>query len=72
MSRLCLDSSACSYFRRGHERVVHLIDRVRDVHLPVVVVGELRAGLLLGSRREENEPELRALLSQIGAQVLSS
>ena len=48
MTRLCLDTSAYSNFHRGHPATVDHADRAGWIGLPSVVLGELRAGFLLG------------------------
>ena len=58
MSRLCLDTSAYSNFRRGEPRVAEQLDRAEWIGVPTVVVGELWAGFLLGARTERNVREL--------------
>ncbi len=63
MSRICLDTSAYSHFRRGHSPVVALIDSAREVFVPVVVLGELRAGFRLGELADENETHLGLFLA---------
>ncbi|HEX2164465.1 MAG TPA: type II toxin-antitoxin system VapC family toxin [Thermoanaerobaculia bacterium] len=63
MSRICLDTSAYSHFMRGDATAAELIDRAEWVGLPAVVLGELRTGFLLGSRRRENEHRLLGFLS---------
>ena len=55
MTRLCLDTSAYSHFRRGDTRVIDLVDRAERIGMPCVVLGELRAGFTQGSRREAKE-----------------
>lgn len=63
MSRYCLDTSAYSQFKRGRERIVEFIDRAEWIGIPVVTLGELRIGFLLGGRREANEAEFAAFLA---------
>lgn len=70
MSAYCLDTSAYSNFRRGNVEVAKLLDRAELVGVPVVVLGELRTGFLLGGRRERNETELDAFLDNPVVQVL--
>ena len=62
MSRLCLDTSAYSRFKRGDDEVVRLLDGADWVGVPAVVLGELRTGFALGDKREANERELVAFL----------
>lgn len=70
MTAICLDTSAYSQMRRGHERATELIRRARIVHVPSIVLGELRAGFRLGSRRRENESRLDAFLQESVVRVL--
>ena len=63
MSRICLDTSAYSHFRRGEPRVVEHLDRAEWVGVSSIVVGELRAGFQLGSRTDDNAGELDEFLS---------
>lgn len=64
MSRLCLDTSAYSHFKRGAEQPLELIRRARSIIVPAVVLGELRTGFRLGSRPAENETELQLFLAE--------
>lgn len=70
MSAYCLDTSAYSNFRRGHEDLVTLIDRADWIGIPTVTMGELRTGFLLGSRRDRNESELDEFLANPIVEVL--
>ena len=62
MSRICLDTSAYSQFRRGHRPVVDRIDSAREVFIPAIVLGELRAGFRLGKLSTGNEGQLQSFL----------
>ena len=44
LNRLCLDTSACSHFRRGEVRAVQAIDSAEWVGVPSIVLGELWTG----------------------------
>ncbi len=63
MSRLCLDTSAYSNFKRGDERSKELVDGAEWIGLPAIVVGELWTGFVLGRRREENARELEEFMA---------
>ena len=63
MSRLCLDTSAYSNFKRGDERSKELLDGAEWIGLPAIVVGELWTGFVLGRRREENARELEEFMA---------
>lgn len=71
MSRLCLDTSAYSNFKRGHGRVTELIDSAEWIGLPAIVVGELWTGFVLGRRREENSLELEEFMAHPVVEELS-
>lgn len=70
MTRLCLDTSAYSNFKRGRAAAVEAVTSARSVYVPVVVLGELRTGFRLGAHAARNEAELRAFLGQPVVQVL--
>lgn len=55
MNRYCLDTSAYSFFNRGDQAVVEIIDSADWLGMPAVTLGELETGFLLGSRRRENQ-----------------
>lgn len=70
MSRWCLDTSAYSHFRRGDAEVVELLDSAEWVGVPAIVLGELRAGFLLGARARRNETELQEFLENPAVEIL--
>ena len=70
MSRICLDTSAYSHFKRAEAEAVAAIESARAVGVPAIVLGELRAGFRLGARAERNESELRSFLEHSVVRVL--
>jgi predicted nucleic acid-binding protein len=70
VSRYCLDTSAYSEFKRGDPQVVDLMDRAEWLGVPVVTLGELHVGFLLGGRRARNEAELEEFLGNPAVEVL--
>ena len=62
MSRLTLDTSAYSSFKRGHPGVVRHLRNAQEILLPSIVLGELLAGFETGSRAQRNREELRLFL----------
>ena len=70
MTRICLDTSAYSHFKRGEAEVVDIIASARQVLVPVVTLGELRVGFRLGQRSAQNEKELRKFLAGPVVRVL--
>ena len=63
-ARVVLDTSAYSGFRAGEPGVMDWIVDASIVYLPAVVLGELHAGFMLGSRQAENEQTLGAFLRE--------
>jgi tRNA(fMet)-specific endonuclease VapC len=63
LSRICLDTCAYSGFRRGHPEIMDLVSTASWVGVPAVVLGELRAGFLRGTRAARNERELTEFLA---------
>lgn len=63
MSRIFLDTSAYSAFKRGHPLIRHRIREASQIQLNPVVLGELRAGFLKGNRLATNLEELAQFLA---------
>ena len=70
MTRIVLDTSAYSQFRRGAETAVSLISTASWIGMTAVVLGELRAGFGLGKRRARNDSELGTFLANPVVRVL--
>ena len=70
MSRFCLDTSAYSQFRRGEPQVVAHIDRADWIGVPSVVLGELWAGFLSGTRADAHGAELAEFLAHPVVEVV--
>jgi len=71
VSRIFLDTSAYSAFRRGHPQIRHRIREATQIQLNPVVLGELRAGFLKGTRPEENLAELAQFLGSPRVEVVA-
>lgn len=52
---IILDTSAYSAFNRGDQRLRKWFSADNEILVPLIVVGELRAGFACGSKREFNE-----------------
>lgn len=63
MQTLCIDTNIYSALRRGDKSVVKKISKYERVVIPVVVLGELRAGFLGGSKIAENQQNLTEFLA---------
>lgn len=64
VSRLVLDTSAYSHFRRGDAAVLDTLARAERVLIPVTVLGELEAAFELGARVRENRRALDDFLAE--------
>jgi tRNA(fMet)-specific endonuclease VapC len=71
VSRIFLDTSAYSAFRRGHPQILHRIREAAQLQLNPVVLGELRAGFLEGTRPHENLAELAQFLGSPRVEVVA-
>ncbi len=69
MTRVILDTSAYSAFRRGLPVVQPYIMHENDIFMPIVVIGELRGGFAAGTKQPENERLLQEFLSMPNVSV---
>jgi len=63
VNRIFLDTSAYSAFKKGHSQLRYRIREASQIQLNPVVLGELRAGFLQGTRLRENLAELAQFLA---------
>jgi len=63
MTKLMIDTSAYTTFKRGHSETKSQIRKASAILIPTVVLGELLAGFEAGSRRETNRSELTEFLA---------
>jgi tRNA(fMet)-specific endonuclease VapC len=70
MTRLLLDSSAYIAFKKRHPEIVETIPQAEEIWVSPIVLGELRAGFLQGSKQESNKRELRMFLESPRVSVL--
>jgi len=68
--RLLLDTYAYSAVARGNRELQQAIEQAEEICLSPIVIGELRAGFLHGSRVKENERGLRKFLALPGVSLL--
>jgi tRNA(fMet)-specific endonuclease VapC len=69
--RIALDSNRYTDLCRGDAHAIEIIERAHEIWLPLIVVGELRAGFAYGSQREKNERILSKFLNEEGVGILS-
>ena len=70
MTRLLLDSSAYIAFKKRHPEVIETLPQTEEIWISPIVLGELRAGFLQGSKREHHERELQMFLESSRVSVL--
>lgn len=68
--RLALDTNRYVDFCRGDPEVVAVLEQAEAVYLPFVVVGELRAGFVMGTKGPKNERTLRRFQMRPGVSLL--
>jgi tRNA(fMet)-specific endonuclease VapC len=68
--RLALDTNRYTDFARGDKALVEMLEAADSIHVPFVVVAELRAGFAVGRRGRDNERVLQQFLGRPGIDVL--
>jgi tRNA(fMet)-specific endonuclease VapC len=68
--RLALDTNRYTDLCRGDASVIRTVEEADEVWLPLIVMGELRAGFAVGSQGPRNEAVLRRFLLKPGVGVL--
>lgn len=67
---VALDTNAYSDFMRGHDDQVRVVRMARFIALPLIVLGELRAGFAAGNRESANAANLQRFLASPRVSVL--
>lgn len=67
---LALDTNAYSDFMRGDPVRVHIVRTARSLHLPLMVLGELRAGFAAGNQQSPNAANLQRFLNSPRVRLL--
>lgn len=68
--KLLLDTNRLSDALAEDDAVLDQLEVAEVVHVPVIVLGEIRSGFLRGRRRAENESRLTWFLAQDGMATL--
>jgi tRNA(fMet)-specific endonuclease VapC len=68
--RIALDTNRYRDLGEGDAGVRRLLEEAESVHIPFVVLGELRAGLSLGKKGPANERVLQRFLAKPGVEIL--
>lgn len=67
---VALDTNAYSDFMRGDGDRVRVVRAARTIALPLIVLGELRAGFAAGNRESANAANLRRFLASPRVSIL--
>ena len=68
--KLAIDTNAYREAADGKPRTVELLRRADEIHVPFVVLGELRAGFAAGTIGKKNEAKLTQFLGSPRMRVL--
>jgi len=71
MLRIAIDTNRYVDFAKGDPVAVEMFRRADPIAVPIIVLAELRAGFLCGSRSAENEKALSRFLSSRRVLVLA-
>ena len=71
MMKIAVDSNRYTDFCRGVREVVEVLEGATEIHLPLIVVAEQRAGFAHGANREKNERVLTKFLNNDAVFTLS-
>ncbi len=69
--RVAIDSNRYTDFCRGVAKAVDVVRSAHEILVPLIVVGEQRAGFANGNRREKNEQMLTRFLNSDRVSVLA-
>jgi tRNA(fMet)-specific endonuclease VapC len=67
---VALDTNAYSDFMRGEPSRVQIVRSAHHLHIPLIVLGELRAGFAAGSQKVANAANLQRFLASPRVSVL--
>ena len=70
MTRFLLDSSAYIAFKKSHPAILEILSQADEIILNTIVLGELRAGFMQGTKRDTNERELQSFLDSPRVSVI--
>ncbi|HXW52705.1 MAG TPA: type II toxin-antitoxin system VapC family toxin [Myxococcota bacterium] len=68
--KLAIDSNRYTDLARGDRHCIEIIKAASEIYMPLIVLGELRAGFAYGSKLEKNESVLAKFLNEKSVFVL--
>ncbi len=69
--KLAIDSNRYTDLCRGLPEVVEIVESAEEIHVPLIVLAEQRAGFANGSARQKNERVLTRFMNNPGVFVLA-
>jgi len=70
VSRLMLDTTAISAYFKGHQGIRVSMSSAGEIYLNPVVIGELLAGFIMGSREERNRQVLEEFIASPRVRII--
>ena len=70
MSSLIIDTNAFSRFMRGDAHAIAVLTDAIEIHLPLIVLGELLAGFAAGGRAQANRDDLAEFMASAHVQLM--
>lgn len=67
---IVVDTSAYSALQRGNIAVAEILQKAQYIYVPIIVIGELKAGFAFGSKKSENLRLLDRFLADPSVSVL--
>jgi predicted nucleic acid-binding protein len=68
--RLALDTNCYVDFLKGNERISQVVKNSDSIFLPIIVLAELRAGFLSGTKNSSNEKVLNEFINSKRVSIL--
>lgn len=68
--KIAIDSNRYTDLARGDKLAIEVIEASAEIYVPLIVLGELRAGFAFGSMLEKNEAILNRFLNEKSVFVL--
>jgi tRNA(fMet)-specific endonuclease VapC len=70
LSTIALDTNVYSAFLRGMPAAVSALQSAREIHLPLIVLGELLSGFAAGARSAKNREDLARFMASPRVSIL--
>jgi tRNA(fMet)-specific endonuclease VapC len=68
--KIILDTNRYTDLARGDPETQNVVDSAEEIRIPIIVLGELRAGFCQGTKQAENEAALVRFLAKPGVSIL--